>query len=281
MLRRFTIAVVFAVAAFTVSAKRVVVLGANGRTGRIVVDLAAEKGYDVVACTRNGELKEPVDPRFAKKVTSRAADVSDLSSLRDLRSDAVFFCASASKEGGSPAQVDNQGLVNTAQACIEQGVPRLVVVSSGAVSKPLSPVYLFLNLFGGIMAAKAKGEEAVRTMYRTAPEKLGYTIVRPGGLTLEPPIGPEGIELNQCDEKSGRISRYDVAAVCLNSIDSPAASRVTIECYNKDTGKPLSSVFMSNLFRMKSDASTAGAYERRGSSWKEIFTGLVSDDKLV
>ena len=272
---------VLAMAAFSVSSKRVVVLGANGRTGRILVDLAAEKGYDVVACTRSGQLKDPIETRFAKKVTCRADDVSDPLALGDLRSDAVFFCASASKEGGSPAQVDNQGLVNAAQACIEQGVSRLVVVSSGAVSKPLSPVYLFLNLFGGIMAEKAKGEEAVRSMYRSAPEKLGYTIVRPGGLNLEPPLGVAGLELNQRDEKSGRISRYDVAAICLNSIDSPSASRVTLECYNKDTGKPLSSVFMSNLFKIKVDSQTAGALERRGSSWKEIFTGLVSDEKLM
>ena len=263
------------------SARRVSILGANGRTGRILVDLAAEKGYDVVAYTRSGQLSQPMDPRLAKRVTSRAADVSDPSSLRDLSGDAVFFCASASKEGGSPSQVDNQGLVNAGRACIERGVSRLVVVSSGAVSKPLSPVYLFLNLFGGIMAEKAKGESAIRDMYKSAPEKIGYTIVRPGGLTLEPPVGPAGLELNQRDEKSGRISRYDVAAICLNSIDSPSASRVTLECYNRDTGKPLSSVFMSNLFRMKSEGVSGGQFERRGNSWKELFSGLSSDDSLA
>ena len=37
----------------------------------------------------------------------------------------------------------------------------VVVVSSGAVTKPFSPVYLFLNLFGGIMKAKVEGEQQV------------------------------------------------------------------------------------------------------------------------
>ena len=69
---------------------------------------------------------------------------------------------------------------------------RLVIVSSGAVSKPLSPVYILLNLVGkGIMKAKIEGENEVRKMYAAlGPDsELGYTIVRPGGLTEEEPLG--------------------------------------------------------------------------------------------
>ena len=69
---------------------------------------------------------------------------------------AIIFAASASPGGGSPQDVDKAGLVTVARAAIAANVPRLVIVSSGSVSKPLSPVYVFLNFFGGIMRAKVR-----------------------------------------------------------------------------------------------------------------------------
>jgi nucleoside-diphosphate-sugar epimerase len=88
--------------------------------------------------------------------------------------------------------VDKLGVINVAKACIDLKVKRLVIVSSGAVTKPLSPVYLLLNLVGkGIMKAKIDGENEVRRLYASlGPDsELGYTIIRPGGLTEEEPLG--------------------------------------------------------------------------------------------
>ena len=166
---------------------------------------------------------------------------------------------------------------------VKSNVSRLVIVSSGAVTKPYSPVYLFLNLFGGIMREKALGEERVRRVYMKAPTKLGYTIVRPGGLTEDPSLGVEAVELNQGDEKSGRIARADVAAVCVESIFAKDAARATLEVYYKDTGKPLAEVGLSNIFKMKRKSEEMGApvrYEKRGSTWAALFKGLVPDAEL-
>jgi hypothetical protein len=195
----------------------------------------------------------------------------------------VIFAASASKTGGTAAQVDNQGLISVAQACIENNIPHLVIVSSGAVSKPFSPVYLFLNLFGNIMSEKIQGEDAVRNLYRrldpTLANTFTYTIVRPGGLTEEAPLGASGLELNQGDTKSGRISRTDVAALCIQSMLFPQyTSRATFECYNADTGKPLQSVGLSNLFKAKSDGKEfVSGKEQRGNTWETLFQGLEQD----
>lgn len=46
------------------------------------------------------------------------------------------------------------GVVNVAKACLEAKVPRLVVVSSGGVASPDSPVYKFLNLFGEVRRSR-------------------------------------------------------------------------------------------------------------------------------
>lgn len=55
--------------------------------------------------------------------------------------------------------------------------------------------------------------------------------MRPGGLTRDPPLGVASVELNQGDEKSGRIARSDVAAICVESLSSVAAFDTTFECY--------------------------------------------------
>ena len=73
-------------------------------------------------------------------------------------------------------------LVNVANACLEYKVPSLVIVSSGGVSKPDSPVYKFLNIFGKIMEEKIKGEDTVRNLYKDMDTSTcTYTIIRPGG----------------------------------------------------------------------------------------------------
>ena len=94
-----------------------------------------------------------------------------------------------------------------------------------------------------------------------------------------PPLGPTGLELNQGDTKSGRISRTDVAALCVQAMLFPQyTSRATFECYNADTGKPLTSVGLSNLFKAKSDGNEfVSGRERRGSQWESLLKGLEQD----
>jgi hypothetical protein len=48
------------------------------------------------------------------------------------------------------------------------------------------------------MKAKIDGENTVRKLYSKQTD-LSYTIIRPGGLTIETPLGAKGVELNQKD----------------------------------------------------------------------------------
>ena len=66
----------------------------------------------------------------------------------------VIFTASASKKGGDAKHVDYLGVANTARAALENNVPRLVVVSSGAVTRPESIGFKITNVFGRIMDYK-------------------------------------------------------------------------------------------------------------------------------
>ena len=272
------------------AAKPVLVLGANGGTGLECVRYLQKKGRPCVAATRTGEFLGEA----SKLVTVAKGDVTSLASLGSLITDqtgAVIFAASASRQAdakktSNAKAVDNVGLVNCAKLCIEKSVPRLVVVSSGGVSKPSSAVYIFLNLAAnGIMDAKIAGEDAVRRLYAApglAEKNIGYTVVRPGGLLRDPGLGVSAVELNQGDTKSGRINRADVAAICIESLDSKAAFDTTFECYYKDTAKGLDDVMKSNAAAVGAGVKTtpteaSTGRERRGDTWPKLFEGLERD----
>ena len=165
----------------------------------------------------------------------------------------MIFAASASAKGNNAVDVDYQGVINAAQVCIQKNIPRLVIVSSGAVTRPNSAVYKLLNFVGnGIMEAKINGEDKVRELYAREEimnKGLGYTIVRPGGLTNEAATGPSFLEVNQGDDKSGRLSRADVAGICIGCLDVASSFDTTFECYLKDTAKPVDNVGLSNILR--------------------------------
>ena len=129
------------------------VIGANGKTGTKCVQELLARNMPVRATSRSGIYYDPVSGESAAASALLKPMVCDVTNLSTIQSAvqgtrAVIFAASASKAGGTPAQVDNDGLVRVAQACIDAQVPHLVIVSSGGVSKPNSPVYKFLNIFG-------------------------------------------------------------------------------------------------------------------------------------
>ncbi|CAK0911986.1 unnamed protein product [Prorocentrum cordatum] len=266
----------------------IVVLGAGGRTGRQCVLAALRRGERVVATTRSGTLPEDLAASCAGGMCeARAVDVTKPETVAPSVAGArgVIFAASQSKGGGTAKAVDNDGLVSVARACIAERVKRLVVVSSGAVSRPDSAVYQFLNLFGGIMAEKISGENRVRALYAGLPvSDVGYTVVRPGGLTEQPARGASAIELSQGDAFSGRISRADVAELCLAAVDSEAARGATVECYDADTAKPLEAVGIFNLpapdvlHHTSSDGGGARAGAAlRGETWEALLAGVLRD----
>ena len=262
---------------------QIVVIGANGKTGKRCVKYAAENGWDVVAATRNGsfpsltsDIKEEARGRVTTKQCSVTSSMAEIMNAID-GAESVIFAASSSKDGGSPQEIDRDGCIKVARACLSsKSVKRYVVVTSGAVSKPYSPVYIFLNLFGGIMRAKIEGEDAVRALYYEREDDF-YTIVRPGGLTEDPPRGVSACELNQGDDVSGRVSREDVAAVCVECLKRDDAKNATFELYYRDTGKPMAEVFASNANKETDGERQMGPRGRRGETWDELFAGLEAD----
>ena len=227
-----------AVGATPLPRKPVLVLGAAGQTGLACVRACVGLNVPCIATSRNGAAL-PAEFMSQDLLTVEAADATNAATLsaaiRPGELGGVIFAASASTKGGDADAVDHLGLIKVAEACIAARVPRLVIVSSGTVTRPDSAVHKLLNFVGrGIMDAKLLGEDRVRELYATpslAADGIGYTIVRPGALLNAASRGVGAVELNQGDDKSGRIARDDVGRICVECLTSDAACDTTFECY--------------------------------------------------
>ena len=152
------------------------VVGATGRTGRLLVKKLSKRGYSVRALAR--------DPAKAKILFGGIAPIyrGDLQKIETLTKPvrgvrAVVCAAGGVHFGGSegPKYVDYLGVANLVEVVREFQVGHFVLISSVGVSKPFHS----MNLFGKVLKWKRRGEEALRE------SGLSYTIIRPGGLLDE------------------------------------------------------------------------------------------------
>jgi len=271
------------------SRRPVVVIGAGGKTGKLIVtSLLAKGGYGVRACTRGdittdklGSAEYPADDVDLRT----GVDVTKPETLKEAveGAGAVIFAASASQKGGNAAIVDCVGVENIAKACIDAKVERLVIVSSCAVTRPDSLGYKFTNIIGNIMDYKAQGEERTRALYKGVDPKVSsYTIVRPGGLKdAKEGFSLQNVLLTQGDVVAGDIERGDVAEVAIASIFDPNTINSTFECFSKK-GKLSKLQKELNEEGVSGKHTTSKAYEytnviKGQESVADIFTGLKKD----
>ena len=128
----------------------------------------------------------------------------------------------------SPEKIDYEGVRNLVLAARNASIGRFILVSSLGVTHPEHP----LNNFGRVLDWKLKGENILRT------SGLVYTIIRPGGLTDESG-GNASLRVDQGDRiASGRISRSDVAALCLAALDDISPYHTTFEVVAEDGSPP-------------------------------------------
>jgi uncharacterized protein YbjT (DUF2867 family) len=111
-----------------------------------------------------------------------------------------------------------------------EGVSQFVLVSSAGVTRPgrpginleeEPPAVRLNDQLGGILTWKLKGEDSLRD------SQIPYTIIRPCALTED--RGGKELIVDQGDNIRGKISRDDVAEICLQSLQQPQAKNITFE----------------------------------------------------
>ncbi len=118
-----------------------------------------------------------------------------------------------------------------------QVLPQFVMVSSAGVTRPgrpginleeEPPAVRMNEMLGGILTWKLKGEDCVRS------SGIPYTVVRPCALTEEP--GGKALMFDKGDNIKGKVSREDIAELCVQALEQPPACNVTFEVKEAENG---------------------------------------------
>lgn len=195
-----------------------VILGATGRTGRLVVEQALGAGHTVTALVRSPE-KLTIRNSNLRVVAGQATDAGDVARALE-GADAVI-----SALGGSGSVITDSTRA-VIEAAHKTGVKRVVLLSSflaerdrmGALSRLMTGVAR-----GSMIKDKNDGEQMLRK------SDLDWTISYPSRLTDAPATGladvlPEGAKRRITE----RISRADVAAWLVQAATSPQYIRRSV-----------------------------------------------------
>jgi uncharacterized protein YbjT (DUF2867 family) len=184
----------------------VLVIGANGTTGKMVVENLAENSQHLVkAMIRKIEQAEELEKLGARPII---ADLEQDFEYAIEGINAIIFAAGSGGHTGpdKTISVDQEGAIKAIDFAVKQGIERFVMLSSMGADDP------------------SKGSEEMKHYYmakHNADEHLklsglNYTIVRPGALTDD--HGTRAIEAAVSLNKRGEIPRADVAKVLVDSL---------------------------------------------------------------
>jgi uncharacterized protein YbjT (DUF2867 family) len=226
---------------FAESKGLVVVAGATGGTGRLVVKHLIAEGYEVRAMVRSLEKGKRV---LGEGIAMVQADVTKPSTLTPLLAGADLVISaigsSGKGEGKSSAEaVDYGGSVALIDASKSAGIKKFIMVTSGGVTWRIHP----LNWFSGdVLKWKHKAELYLRA------SGLTHVIVRPNGGLTDDPGNSKKITFMQKDKFSWSISREDVAIVCVKALVHEEADNKTFEIQNDGDGLVTGSVDWKKTF---------------------------------
>ncbi|MBM4310604.1 MAG: SDR family oxidoreductase [Deltaproteobacteria bacterium] len=202
----------------------VLVAGATGRAGRLVVKELLKRGYNVRAL-----MVRPFDAPETSGLSGVEFADGDLASVpvleRAMQGAQYVISALGSKKpfsGSENNKIDNMGNQNLARAAQAQGLRHIVVISSigaGNSRDAVSCMYRWPML--SVLKAKTRSEDFIRSC------GIDYTIIRPGGYTDED-IADE-IAFGEGGRITGRVKRAQIARVCVDALENPSMKNRTFE----------------------------------------------------
>jgi putative NADH-flavin reductase len=205
---------------------KIVVFGASGRTGALIVDQALDAGHQVVAYVRRESALGKTHPNLKSLV-------GELNSTTQLHAalKGADVCISALGGGSLRKHASNiiNGIDHIVKVAEKEDVKRFIYLSSLGVGEsrykmPQPLRFVIADLLLRVPLADHAVNEA-----RITASKLNWTIVRPGGLN-------DGKLVNQLKYGTGNellkgsasISRASVAAFMLAQIDNPSFEKQAV-----------------------------------------------------
>lgn len=193
---------------------KVLIIGAHGKVGRLLVDELKARKIDFAAGLRKEEQIKAYQadgiPTQYIDLTASPKDIQNF--IAESGADTIVFSAGAGGAGyDKTIEIDLDGAIKTMDAAQILGIKRYVMVSAVYSddrtkweASGIRPYYV----------AKHYADKYLRST------NLDYTIVHPGTLTDDPATGKVNIQSNY---EGGSVARADVAKVIAQAIQTPSS----------------------------------------------------------
>ena len=197
--------------------EKVLVAGATGTTGNIIVNLLTRsENYEPVAMVRGEDQLAAFREKGIKAILGDLSeDVSHVT--RDM--DKVIFAAGS--KGNDVEGIDKKGAMKLIDASVKDQITKFVMLSSMGTKDPSAHP----ELEDYLKAKKNADEYLIKS-------ELPYSIIRPGALNND--SGKGKIALDAYLERKGEISREDVAKTLFTALDDHLALRSAFEILEGD-----------------------------------------------
>ncbi|QCO98358.1 SDR family oxidoreductase [Arthrobacter sp. 24S4-2] len=200
----------------------VLVIGATGSPGRLVVEEALRQGYTTRALVRHPDKARRL-PEEAEVVVGDVTRPETLAGAVE-GIGAVVFALGSDGAGTVGAETVDYGGVRNVLAALGQRTVRVALMTSIRVTNRTGAY----NRSSEAHDWKRRSERLVRA------SGLPYTIVRPGwfdynGSDVHRLVLLQGDTRQAGNSSDGVIARRQIAQILVHSLDSPAAERKTFE----------------------------------------------------
>jgi uncharacterized protein YbjT (DUF2867 family) len=199
----------------------ILVAGAHGAVGKMLVAALNERGHAVTAGVRKPDQFDAMKALGARPVMLDLIAPEQFDAALS-GADAVVFAAGSA--GKNVEGVDRDGAIQLADHARDTGTQRFVMLSSIYADRPEEGPEKLKPYLRAKKAADAHLQES----------RLDWTIVRPGGLTDDGATGHirTGTRFEGAD---ARISRADVAETLAEVLEQPGTVGETFEIIKGDT----------------------------------------------
>ncbi|MGO2102013.1 MAG: SDR family oxidoreductase [Psychroflexus halocasei] len=194
--------------------ENILVAGANGTTGKLIIDILKQSEiYNPIAMVRKQEQKEHFENQ---KVQTILADLESDVTQTVQDADKVIFAAGSG--GKNVVGVDQDGAKKMVDAVKKANLKKFVMLSSIGTDNPSQ---------GGDLTDYLKAKQNADEYLRSSG--LDYVIVRPGALTNDNATGKiQTGDIAELD-KSGNITRADVAKTLVEILADKVKLNETFE----------------------------------------------------
>lgn len=200
---------------------KVLVAGANGTTGRLLIQYLKEDDHEAYGIVRKEEQKTTIEDLGGTPIL---ADLTKEVGHTIKGMDAVIFAAGSGPNTGpdQTTAVDRDGAINLIKATENFGIKKFVMLSSISADDPSKGSGSMKHY----LQMKLEADEYLQST------ELDYTIIRPGNLTND-----ESTSKIKVGKKVGHgtIPRADVAKTMIAAIEERNTYHKTFEMVSGDT----------------------------------------------